>query len=565
VAAYLDRIRKLSALLFAVSVFFILAVIAVPSALPIQHAPVYLVLASALVTGAAVYKFPWHRYHPNWFLVIGTTASVMVAILVAFTGGRASIFYPIFVFIVVASGAYYGARPLVLVTTIASGASLSFVLYQTPTREDLLRTAFEIATYCAVAFVCHVIFRGLERSTSAAQRYAATLAVLHDLDMEVITGAAPDAFARTVLARLADVVPFEAGWAGDVRADGRVVSWLAAAGAVDGRALATRLLDAEWDLLLATRKGPIVGDGAGDPFGVGGPNWLVQGLLVAEVPSGVMVLRRPADWPWTDEERTAVAALASQTAVGLEHTRWAAQAARAEARQEVAHMREEFVAQVSHELRGPLTLLAGGTELLDEDLLGPEEARATIHRMRGATERVQALIDDLLGLAAAERAGWTLERRPTDLGALLREAIESVLGGRGGRVTIHAPPDLGTISVDPARLLQVFVNLIGNAVKYSADGSVVLVRCESGPDAVTVRVVDEGIGIPPAALGRVFEKFYRAPNELGRGIPGTGLGLAITKELVEAHGGRLWAESLGVGCGSTFVVVLPRHRRVEVV
>src|SRR5207247_1127759 len=130
-----------------VSVAIVFAAIQVPSRLPVDHGAVYLLLATALATGAVVYSFPWRRFDPNWFLIVGASASGMIALLIYLTGGRASIFFPIFVFVVVAAGAYYTAIPLAVLTVIVSLASLSYLLYSPATTEELLRSGAEIAIY----------------------------------------------------------------------------------------------------------------------------------------------------------------------------------------------------------------------------------------------------------------------------------------------------------------------------------------------------------------------------------------------------------------------------------
>jgi len=168
VGEYLDHVRRLSAFLFIVAVVLVLAAIQMPASGVENRLPIYVLLGLAFATGVGVYWFPWRRYHPNWFLVIGVLATLMTAILIALTGGRGSIFYPIYFFIVVAAGAYYGATPLAFLTIVVSAASASYMLYQTPTEADRLRSAFEIPTYFVVAFLCHLIYRHLEQSVAHA-------------------------------------------------------------------------------------------------------------------------------------------------------------------------------------------------------------------------------------------------------------------------------------------------------------------------------------------------------------------------------------------------------------
>jgi signal transduction histidine kinase len=224
---------------------------------------------------------------------------------------------------------------------------------------------------------------------------------------------------------------------------------------------------------------------------------------------------------------------------------------------ELTRLKDEFVSQVTHELRSPLAPISGYAELLAERSQTPEEIQRyarTIQRQAGVLER---LIDDLLELARLESGRYRLQRRPTDLTDVLRATAEEQ-----GRVSglhpveVDTEPGLPTADADPDRVAQVVRNLVSNAIRYSPDGSTVVVRAERDGDSLRVSVADRGIGIPADRAERIFEKFYRVDNELTRKVSGTGLGLAISRELVEAHGGRIWVESTP-GRGSTFSFTIP--------
>ena len=171
-----------------------------------------------------------------------------------------------------------------------------------------------------------------------------------------------------------------------------------------------------------------------------------------------------------------------------------------------------------------------------------------------------ALVNDLLDLGKIE-AGLDAPGEPVDLVPLLHDAADSVAPQAEAKriaLRVQAPPRVD-VTAPPARLRQALVNLVGNAVKYTpADGRVsVEASVTSGePARVRVSVADSGIGIPARDLPRIFDKFYRVKNAATRDIPGTGLGLAITKSIIDAHGGRIWAESVE-GAGTTFVFELP--------
>ena len=399
-ADYLDHVRRLCSFLFVIAVALVFVAIHMPGSGVGDPLPIYAVLALAFATGLVVYRFPWRRYHPNWFLVIGVLATAMTAVLIALSGGRGSIFYPIFFFIVVAAGAYYTAVPLAILTVLVSAASVSYMLYQAPTEAERLRSAFEIPTYFVVAFLCHLIYGYLERS---AERVA-----------------------------------------------------------------------------------------------------------------------------------------------------------HAEAQRELAELREQFVDEASHELRTPLTSLLVAAEFLARGNLSAEQQAKYVEYVQVSGKRLRQIVDDLLTLARLERGKTALERQPTYLPDLLTEAAQAACPpGREDRIKLEIGTQIPPVDVDPDRMREVFSNLLGNALKYSPEDSPIDVVCEDGTGEVVVRVTDRGIGIPLQSLPHVFDRFYRAPNIRDLAAAGSGLGLTITRQLVEAHGGQIRAESEGDGKGSTFVVILP--------
>jgi two-component system phosphate regulon sensor histidine kinase PhoR len=224
-------------------------------------------------------------------------------------------------------------------------------------------------------------------------------------------------------------------------------------------------------------------------------------------------------------------------------------------------VRTEFVANVSHELRTPLTAIRGYLEtLLTGALEEPGNARKFLEIVFRHTERLGRLIDDLTDLSNIELGKVTLRLEPTRLG----DVVESALGiirpkAESGRVRIAAevPAGLPTVQADRDRLAQILINLVDNAVKYTAPGGTVRVRAvEAGDRMIEIAVCDTGIGIPAADLPRVTERFYRVDKARSQELGGTGLGLAIVKHLVLAHGGELKIES-EPGKGTTVRVTLP--------
>jgi two-component system phosphate regulon sensor histidine kinase PhoR len=176
-------------------------------------------------------------------------------------------------------------------------------------------------------------------------------------------------------------------------------------------------------------------------------------------------------------------------------------------------------------------------------------------------EHLKKIVDQLLISTQLDRGTLRLAVREVDLVQL----CENVVGAARARapvgvlVALELPERVGAVQVDEALLRQVLVNLVDNALKYSIEGGLVLVRVRDEPEAATIDVVDHGLGIPTAEQERIFEKFYRLDAEMTRGVGGSGLGLYISREIVAQLGGSLTVRS-ELGRGSTFTVTLPRDR-----
>jgi two-component system, OmpR family, phosphate regulon sensor histidine kinase PhoR len=222
-------------------------------------------------------------------------------------------------------------------------------------------------------------------------------------------------------------------------------------------------------------------------------------------------------------------------------------------------VRTEFIANVSHELRTPLTAIQGYLEtLLGGALEEREHARRFVEIAFRHTERLGRLLNDLTDLSNIELGKVSLRLTPTPLGPLVDSVLELVAAkARDGEVTLHAEVSEGLgVRADHDRLLQILINLVDNAVKYTPAGGAVTVQARrTGDGRVALSVSDTGIGIPRADLPRITERFYRVDKARSRELGGTGLGLAIVKHLVLAHGGDLTIES-DEGRGTTVRVLL---------
>jgi signal transduction histidine kinase len=218
--------------------------------------------------------------------------------------------------------------------------------------------------------------------------------------------------------------------------------------------------------------------------------------------------------------------------------------------------RQNMLADISHELRTPITVIQGNVEGILDGLYPPDEAR--LRSIMEETQILSRLVDDLRTMALAESGSLQLRREPVDLTALIREVLasfEAQAQEKEIKVDLQAP-DEESVNADPLRIREVLMNLLSNAFRYTPRGGKVKVSLtdssSGGEGAVTVFVQDSGPGIPSEDLPHIFERFYKSSDS-----GGMGLGLSIAKYIVEAHGGRIWAES-GTGRGTKISFTLPR-------
>lgn len=214
--------------------------------------------------------------------------------------------------------------------------------------------------------------------------------------------------------------------------------------------------------------------------------------------------------------------------------------------------RRDLMADIAHELRTPLAVMQGRLEGMLDGVYPRDETHVT--HVLDETRLLARLVEDLRTLAHSESGTLTLQKEPTDLGVLLDDALTSFRPDaetHGVVVSAQIPADMPLVEIDPLRAREVVTNLLSNAIRYSPEGSTVWVEAEASTDTVTIRVRDNGTGIPPDDLPHIFDRFYK-----GAASSGSGLGLTIARSLVIAHGGRIAAEST-TGAGTSIVVTLP--------
>ena len=225
-------------------------------------------------------------------------------------------------------------------------------------------------------------------------------------------------------------------------------------------------------------------------------------------------------------------------------------------------LKNEFVAVVSHELRTPLSAMQGFSELLLTQDASPERRRVWLEMINRESVRLSSLIDDMLSLSHIESGRVDLRLERTELEPLIRQCVEILrVGTSNHSFKIEIEESLPAVRADRDKLIQILNNIIGNAIKYSTKGGQITIRAgadRNSLNGVQVSVSDQGVGIPPQEIGKVFEKFYRVGDSNAKEVKGTGLGLAITRKLVDLMDGRIWVESK-VGQGSTFFFTVPTH------
>lgn len=233
-------------------------------------------------------------------------------------------------------------------------------------------------------------------------------------------------------------------------------------------------------------------------------------------------------------------------------------------------MRRDLIGNVAHELRTPLASIKGYMEGLMDGVL-PAEAD-TYQQVYREADRLQRLVNDLQELSRVEAGAFELNCRPLDLTELIRQTASRLLPQfeeKGVALTVELPASLPPVLADEDRVSQILLNLVGNALQYTASGGTVIITAgmasarqiptEHPPNEnqLLVTIRDNGSGIAPEHLPHLFTRFYRVDKSRSRAGGGSGIGLTITRHLVEAHGGHIWAESAGEGQGSTFSFSLP--------
>jgi two-component system sensor histidine kinase KdpD len=298
------------------------------------------------------------------------------------------------------------------------------------------------------------------------------------------------------------------------------------------------------------------------PAGLGtgtlpGANALWVPLIAPRGPLGALGVRSPDRHAFdAPEQLHQLETFANQMALAIGRAHLADEAEESRVRVEGERLRNSLLSSVSHDLRTPLTTITGAvsTVLDDASQLDESSRRELLESVREEAEALNRLVQNLLEMTRLQSGAMELKKEWHALDDIIGAALRRLRKRLGSRpVTTRVPPDLPSVLIDDVLIEQVLVNLLDNAVKYTPPGSPITIMATASDRTVTVEVADRGPGLRPGEEKRVFEKFYRAQAGTGRGA---GLGLSICQGIVEAHGGRIWAQNVPEG-GVAFLFTLP--------
>jgi signal transduction histidine kinase len=283
-------------------------------------------------------------------------------------------------------------------------------------------------------------------------------------------------------------------------------------------------------------------------------------LIVDDAAIGILAFHFTAPVHFDDEYAALLMSVAQHCAQAIDRARLYEAAQQARAAAETANKsKDDFLSTVSHELRTPLTAVLGWASMLRNGSLDPARTKRAVEAIFNNATRQSQMIEELLDISRIVGGRVEFDPQELDLSETICGAIEAIMpqaDAKGVELRLGAHPSV-PVTGDPRRLDQVFLNLLSNAVKFTQPGGYVTVDVTVGAQTVETRVADNGAGIDPSFLSHAFERFRQGDNSTARSKGGLGLGLFIARQLVEAHGGGIRAESGGPGLGAAFTVTLP--------
>jgi signal transduction histidine kinase len=288
-------------------------------------------------------------------------------------------------------------------------------------------------------------------------------------------------------------------------------------------------------------------------------------LSIKERSIGVLeALNKCGDAPFTEEDAQVLCTLAAQAAVAIENAQLVSALQSAYKKLgELDKLKSDFIAIASHELRTPLGLVLGYASMLKDETGGAAAEKLNV--VVQSALHLRELIEDMVNLRHLETGETVLQLTTFNIQDWVRSVCDdcdSLVAAKRQTISVQLPAEPIHVSADRAQITIVLNNLLTNAVKFTPDGGHIVVRADPGEGDVWLSVADSGVGIPATDLERIFERFYQVEPHLTRRQGGMGLGLPIAKEMVELHGGRIWAESV-VGKGSRFTFTLPLDAAIK--
>jgi signal transduction histidine kinase len=222
-------------------------------------------------------------------------------------------------------------------------------------------------------------------------------------------------------------------------------------------------------------------------------------------------------------------------------------------------LKNDFIAIASHELRTPLAVILGYASFLQDESEGTASEHAA--KVLASGLQLRRIIEDLTNLRYLQQHASELSREAINLNELVEEAVQDILGtaeAKNHQIKMELSTDVAVVDVDRIRATMAITNLLNNAIRFTPNHGQITVKAQAHTaQEAWISVADNGIGIGSDQMERIFDKFYQVEDHMTRVHGGLGIGLSIAKALVEAHGGRIWAESAGLDQGATFTIVLP--------
>lgn len=274
---------------------------------------------------------------------------------------------------------------------------------------------------------------------------------------------------------------------------------------------------------------------------------------------GVLEVVNKQQLPWTEDDRDYLSVLAAQAAVSIESAQMVEALRRANRElSEIDALKNQFIALASHELRTPLAVILGYASFLSDSAEGETGAHAK--KLMTAGLQLRDIISDLTNLRYLQQNVAELQRGDVSLRDIIDDACKdanTLLDANRHTLTIDLPPNGIRLYVDQVRIQMALANILNNAARFTPERGQITIKAERRNDEVWVSVTDTGIGLEPDHFEQIFQQFYQVENPMTRTYGGMGIGLSIARALVEAHGGRIWATSPGLGQGTTITIALP--------